>query len=186
MIDLVDSMDCCNPLEFPKSRYSFLKNKITKPRYKQNTNTNSWEELLAAIETSRTSHHSPCSSIIPRSKINTLPPWIHCAADCFCTFPRYKDLQTSLPQLFLSATTQNQNQKPDLYPPPKSNNLASLSSSPKNFHTKISSPSPSLSSLKYLPYHIISSKSPLLITLQKFDPQSFEECSLGCSYFLPS
>jgi hypothetical protein len=41
VIDLVDSMDYCNPLEFPKSRYSLLKSNTTKPRYKQNTNTNS-------------------------------------------------------------------------------------------------------------------------------------------------
>jgi len=34
----------------------------------------------------------PCSTIIPRFKIDILPPWIHCAANCFCNFPWDKDL----------------------------------------------------------------------------------------------
>jgi len=43
VINHVDSMDCYNLLEFPKSRYSLLKSKTTKLKYKQNTNTNFWE-----------------------------------------------------------------------------------------------------------------------------------------------
>jgi hypothetical protein len=65
MINFVDSMDCSNLLEFPKLGYLLLKSKTTKPKYKQNTNIDSWEKLLAAFETSRTSHHSPYSTIIP-------------------------------------------------------------------------------------------------------------------------
>ncbi len=88
MIDLVNSMDCCNLLEFPKLGYLLLKNKTTKPKYKQNTNTNFWKELLVVLKTFRTFHHSPCSTIIPSSKIDTLLPWVHCAMDCFYTFLR--------------------------------------------------------------------------------------------------
>jgi hypothetical protein len=38
MIDLVDSMDYCSLLEFPKLGYSLLKSKTIKPKYKQNPN----------------------------------------------------------------------------------------------------------------------------------------------------
>jgi hypothetical protein len=73
VIDFIDSMDYYSPLEFPKSRYSLLKSMTIKPKYKQNTNTNFSEKLLVAFETSRTSHHSPCSTIKSSSKIDTMP-----------------------------------------------------------------------------------------------------------------
>jgi hypothetical protein len=97
VIDLVDSMDYCSPLEFPKSKYSFLKNKTIKTRYKQNTNTDFWKELLAALDTSKTFHHSPFSTIIPNSKIDILLPWVDYTIDCLCTFPQDKDLQNLTP-----------------------------------------------------------------------------------------
>jgi hypothetical protein len=83
VIDLVDLMDYCSLLEFPKSGYLFLKSKIIKLRYEQNTNTNIWKELLVVLKTFRTFHHSPCPTIKSSSKIDTLLFWIHCVADCF-------------------------------------------------------------------------------------------------------
>ncbi len=73
VIDLIDSMDCCSPLEFPKSEYSLLKSKTTKFRYKQNINIDSWKELLTILKTCRTFHHSHFSTIIPSFNIDVLP-----------------------------------------------------------------------------------------------------------------
>jgi hypothetical protein len=98
MIDLVDSMDYCNLSEFPKSRYLLLKTKTIKPIYKQNPNTNFWEELLATFETSRTSHHSTCSTIKSSYKIHSVSlNTLH--NELSCTFPWDRDLKSSLPQL---------------------------------------------------------------------------------------
>ncbi len=62
---------------------------------------------MATLETFRTYHHSPCSTIISSFKINDLAFLGHCTTDYFRTFPRDRDLQTSLPQLFLPHKTKN-------------------------------------------------------------------------------
>jgi hypothetical protein len=85
----------------PKIRGFTLEKQNNKPIYKQNTNTDSWEELLVAFETSRTYHHSPFSSIIPSSKIDTLFFLSTLHNGLFLYFFQDRDLQTSLAQLLI-------------------------------------------------------------------------------------
>jgi hypothetical protein len=105
MIDLVDSMDYYSLSKIPKSGYSHLKNKTIKPKYKQNPNTDFWKELLVALETFRTSHHSPCSTIKSSSKINTMSPWVHLRNGLSHTFPWDRDLKNLIPTTSLAYKT---------------------------------------------------------------------------------
>jgi len=96
-------MDYYSFSKFPKSGYSLLKNKTIKLKYKQNSNTNFWKELLATLS------KLVELLIIPLSQPSN-PILILCLSSTLCNglshiFLWDIDFKTSFPQLPPSSKT---------------------------------------------------------------------------------